>query len=357
MSVLTLEMMVPVAEGVEVSDDALTAELTDGRTISVPLDWYPRLTHAMREERDNWRLIGGGEGIHWPDLDEDISVEGLIAGRPSAESQTSFQRWVDARRARRPVAEVPPLAFQRAGGPAAVGSLAESLRMAAEMAREAAMTLAEFAEEEPDFASDEVVARHDEALTTLAAAYSFTTHSGLGLVAGQLLAATLPAFSMGYWENAKDLARVGAAYAEVELAHRDKGGEMYGYTKVENPVAALGPIGWSAPDIAETDLSSLAANAQDIADTAHQQWMLTKDAPISDLPEEPECEEMLQQLADACWGLSVAGDFMFAESPPLGVLLEATLMSVARRSWSTAYAFASATALLAEHQLHDLDTT
>ena len=103
MSVSTLEVSVPEAETVKVSGDTLTAELSDGRTISVPLDWYPRLTYATPEERDNWRLIGGGEGIHWPDLDEDISVEGLIAGRPSAESQKSLQRWLEAKRAGRPL--------------------------------------------------------------------------------------------------------------------------------------------------------------------------------------------------------------------------------------------------------------
>ena len=103
MSVSTLEVNIPEVETVNVSDDTLTAELSDGRTISVPLDWYPRLTHATPEERDNWRLIGGGQGIHWPDLDEDISVEGLIAGRPSAESQKSFQRWLDAKREGRPL--------------------------------------------------------------------------------------------------------------------------------------------------------------------------------------------------------------------------------------------------------------
>lgn len=103
MSVSTLEVSVPEAETVTVSGDTLTAELSDGRTISVPLDWYPRLTHATPQERENWRLIGGGEGIHWPDLDEDISVEGLIAGRPSGESQKSFQRWLEAKRAGRPL--------------------------------------------------------------------------------------------------------------------------------------------------------------------------------------------------------------------------------------------------------------
>ena len=86
-----------------VSKDALSAELSDGRTISVPLDWYPRLAHATPRERGTWELIGGGEGIHWPDLDEDISIEGLLAGRRSGESVTSFQRWLAAKRAGRPL--------------------------------------------------------------------------------------------------------------------------------------------------------------------------------------------------------------------------------------------------------------
>ena len=81
-----------------VSEDTLTAELTDGRTISVPLAWYPRLVHATDTERDNWRFVGDGQGIHWPDLDEDISVEDLIAGRASAESQDSLRRWLQAKR-------------------------------------------------------------------------------------------------------------------------------------------------------------------------------------------------------------------------------------------------------------------
>ena len=70
------ELGAPGVERVIVTEDALTAELSDGRTISVPLDWYPRLAHATPQERDNWELIGSGEGIHWPDLDEDISVDG-----------------------------------------------------------------------------------------------------------------------------------------------------------------------------------------------------------------------------------------------------------------------------------------
>lgn len=80
------------------SDDTLTVELADGRSLSVPIAWYPRLFHGSQKERENWELIGDGEGIHWPDLDEDISVEGLILGRPSGESQRSLQRWLDARK-------------------------------------------------------------------------------------------------------------------------------------------------------------------------------------------------------------------------------------------------------------------
>ena len=83
---------------VEVTEDTLTAELSDGRTISVPLAWYPRLVYATSDERGNWELIGGGQGIHWPNLDEDISVEMLLAGRKSGESHRSFQQWLDATR-------------------------------------------------------------------------------------------------------------------------------------------------------------------------------------------------------------------------------------------------------------------
>ena len=75
---------------VAVTKDALAVDLADGRTVIAPLAWYPRLLHATSDERKRWRLIGRGEGIHWPDLDEDISVEGLLAGRPSGESQRSF---------------------------------------------------------------------------------------------------------------------------------------------------------------------------------------------------------------------------------------------------------------------------
>ncbi len=102
----TIEVQIPNAEDVTVTEDTLTAELSDGRTISVPLAWYPRLIHATQKERDNWELIGNGQGIRWPDLDEDISTAGLIAGRPSGESQRSFKRWLEAKREGRSVALV-----------------------------------------------------------------------------------------------------------------------------------------------------------------------------------------------------------------------------------------------------------
>ena len=87
-----------LAQRVSVSDDTLTVDLIDGRTVSAPLAWYPRLSHGSAAERENWRLIGRGEGIHWPDLDEDISVESLLAGRASGESQPSFERWLRSRK-------------------------------------------------------------------------------------------------------------------------------------------------------------------------------------------------------------------------------------------------------------------
>ena len=97
MSILAVEMEIPYAVDVRTTADTLTVDLSDGRTISVPLGWYPRLEHANPEERSKWRLIGKGQGIHWEDIDEDISVEGLIAGKPSGESQSSFRRWLQTR--------------------------------------------------------------------------------------------------------------------------------------------------------------------------------------------------------------------------------------------------------------------
>ncbi len=97
MSISGTELSEAIAQSVGVSDDALIADLADGRTITVPLAWFPRLAHGTAKERTNWRLIGGGEGIHWPDLDEDISVASLLAGRRSGETQESLRRWLERR--------------------------------------------------------------------------------------------------------------------------------------------------------------------------------------------------------------------------------------------------------------------
>jgi hypothetical protein len=94
MTTLTAEAK---AQNIIVTDDTLAVDLMDGRTISVPLAWYPRLLHGTPEERGNWRFIGDKEGIHWPELDEDISVENLLKGQPSGESQSSFKRWLECR--------------------------------------------------------------------------------------------------------------------------------------------------------------------------------------------------------------------------------------------------------------------
>ena len=94
MSSLTAEAK---AQNISVTADTLAVDLSDGRSISVPLAWFPRLLHGTPEERNNWRFIGGGVGVHWPDLDEDISVENLLAGKPSGESQSSFKRWLEKR--------------------------------------------------------------------------------------------------------------------------------------------------------------------------------------------------------------------------------------------------------------------
>jgi hypothetical protein len=102
MSISAVEIEVPLAQKVMVTDDTFSVDLSDGRSISVPLAWFPRLQHASPTERKHWRLIGKGTGIHWEDFDEDISVEGLLAGRHSGESQLSFKRWLATRSSRRP---------------------------------------------------------------------------------------------------------------------------------------------------------------------------------------------------------------------------------------------------------------
>ena len=101
MSSSAVEKKAAVAAAVHVTDDTLSVELSDGRTIAAPVAWYPRLAHGTARERNQTRLIGGGTGIHWPDLDEGISVANLLAGQPSGESQASFKKWLDARTKRK----------------------------------------------------------------------------------------------------------------------------------------------------------------------------------------------------------------------------------------------------------------
>jgi hypothetical protein len=94
MSTSGVEIRDVSAKGVNVSEDALTVDLADGRTISVPIGWFPRLAHGTNEERSHWRLIGVGEGIHWQELDEDISIESLLAGQRSHETSESLRNWL-----------------------------------------------------------------------------------------------------------------------------------------------------------------------------------------------------------------------------------------------------------------------
>ncbi|HTA30159.1 MAG TPA: DUF2442 domain-containing protein [Candidatus Cybelea sp.] len=100
MTTLIIDSAASKATAARVTEDTLVVDLADGRTVSVPLAWYPRLLQGSPDERAHHRLIGEGEGMHWPDLDEDISVENLLAGRPSGEGAQSFARWLEARASR-----------------------------------------------------------------------------------------------------------------------------------------------------------------------------------------------------------------------------------------------------------------
>ena len=100
MDSLAVDIQEPIAHHVFVSEDSLTVDLVDGRTIIAPLSWYPRLWYGTVEERNHFEIIGNGTILHWPDLDEDVSVEGLILGRPSGESQASLAKWFENRRSR-----------------------------------------------------------------------------------------------------------------------------------------------------------------------------------------------------------------------------------------------------------------
>lgn len=96
MTTLTLETD-PIASQVTVTDEKLIVDLADGRSISVPLAWYPRLVYGSSTERQNWQLLGDGYAIEWSDLDEHIGIEGLLAGRRSGESPRSLERWLATR--------------------------------------------------------------------------------------------------------------------------------------------------------------------------------------------------------------------------------------------------------------------
>ena len=98
MATSSLATETAAAKNIKVTQDSLVVELRDGRSVSVPLKWYPRLAEGRPSERRRWELIGPGIGIHWPDLDEDISVEALLLGLPSNESPSSLQRWRASRR-------------------------------------------------------------------------------------------------------------------------------------------------------------------------------------------------------------------------------------------------------------------
>ena len=94
------------AKYVVVDEESLTVSLSDGRRLILPLDWYPRLLHGTPAERNNWRLVADGVGIHWPDLDEDLSVEAFLAGRRSIESPRSIKQWLAGRSKTRSRADV-----------------------------------------------------------------------------------------------------------------------------------------------------------------------------------------------------------------------------------------------------------
>ena len=86
-----------LVEKVRVTADSLIVDFDDGRSLTLPLAWYPRLQHGTPKERNRYRLIGRGTGVHWPLLDEDLSAEGLLAGHRSAEGEASFNRWLKSR--------------------------------------------------------------------------------------------------------------------------------------------------------------------------------------------------------------------------------------------------------------------
>jgi len=91
-------LTLPRVVNVTTTDDTLSVDLDDGRTVSVPIGWYPRLAYGTPAERANFQISSAGYGIHWPDLDEDIGIEGLLLGKKSTESLASFERWLQRRK-------------------------------------------------------------------------------------------------------------------------------------------------------------------------------------------------------------------------------------------------------------------
>ena len=100
MSSLAVEVQEPRGKSVKVNDDEVVIDLVDGRTITVPLAWYPRLWHGSPQERNHFEIFADGAYIHWPDLDEDLTVAGMLAGQRSGESPQSLKKWLDSRRTR-----------------------------------------------------------------------------------------------------------------------------------------------------------------------------------------------------------------------------------------------------------------
>jgi hypothetical protein len=98
MSSLAVEVQEPRGKSVKVNDEGLTVDLVDGRTLVAPLAWYPRLWHGTPQERSHFEIFGDGAYLHWPDLDEDLTVAGLLAGQRSGESPQSLKKWLDSRK-------------------------------------------------------------------------------------------------------------------------------------------------------------------------------------------------------------------------------------------------------------------
>lgn len=233
--------------------------------------------------------------------------------------------------------------------------MTEDQKVSAELARDAAHAIATLVGRDPDFANDDGAwVAYEDALTSLASACYGTTHSGIGLVSGELLAAALPALAMRQWDAAAELARTGAAYAEVEVAHIEQGGGMYDYAKVPYTLAAISPIRWDddTEDLATDALTNLVTLASSIAAAAREHWQATLRVPVKEWPDDPDQATMLNQLSEVCSTLDVAGNFADANRPPLLTLLHATVRSLACWSWSTTYPFAAATAVLAGYELH-----